>query len=457
MKIKKLSLIYIFLYTLYYFNSSITILANQEVTTTPHIEAPVAVLMDAETGIIIYDKNMHEIKYPASLTKLMTALMLLEHADNNFNQRVFMSRNAVFSIPRGSSHIAMNEDETLSVDEALYAIMLESANEVSNAIAEHVAGDLDTFADMMTKRAHELGAINTNFTNAHGLHHNDHYTTAYDMALIMQELVKYEKFLEVINTKTYTIPPTEKQPLERILNNSHRMIQPGNFYHEYTIGGKTGFTNEALHTLATYGKKDEVSLIAVVLENQRLVSYTDTKNLLDYGFTMFNNVEIFNTEDFAHDLSLVQNIDGETIEIASIPIVAESSITKNLPTNIDLNEIETEIDLPAYIYPPVTKDLVVGQLIFKYNDTIIDTVNLKSNVSFTETIPPTTNTNNRILGGLSSSHLIIKIVLSILISLFVLYVLLKIIRLRYKRRTLSLRRSFNNANGTIRCGRYRYK
>lgn len=457
MKMKKITLICIILYTFYYLSNTVPVLGNQEETTTPHIEAPVAVLMDAETGIIIYDKNMHDIKYPASLTKLMTTLMLLEHVDGDYNQRITMSRNAVFSIPRGSSHIAMNEDETLSVDEALYAVMLESANEVSNAIAEHVGGDVDTFAIMMTERAHELGAINTNFKNAHGLHHDEHYTTAYDLALIMQELVKHEKFLEVINTKTYTIPPTERQPLERILNNSHRMIQQGNYYHEYTVGGKTGFTNEALHTLATYGKKDDTSLIVVVLENQRLVSYTDTEILLDYGFSMFESTEIFNTKDFVEDLSIVQNIDGEIIEIANIPIVAENNIIKNLPTNIDLTNIETEIELPSYIYPPVTQGLVVGQLILKYNDTILDTVNLKTNASFSETIPPVSTIYNETLGGINSSPLILRILLGILIILFVFYILIKIIRLRYRRKTVSSGRGYNNVNSNVRYPKYRYK
>ena len=352
----------------------------------PNVEATAAILIDADTGIIIYEKNAHERRYPASLTKLMTALMLLEHINEDFDQRITMSRNAVFSIPRGSSHIAMNEDETLSAYEALYAIMLESANEVSNAIGEHVAGELNTFAAMMTIRANELGAYNTNFINAHGLHHEDNYTTAYDMAVIKRELLNHPRFVEIISTNSFIIPPTERQPLDRILNNTHRMIRPdGDFFYRYAIGGKTGFTNEAAHTLSTYARNDEnIGLIAVVMENQRLVSFTDTTILFDFGFSIYEDREIFNPSAFNGTLDIGHYVDDEWQMTGQLPLSVNEiySIVKKLPLTVNLDKIELVQDIPYPPVLPIREGQAVGHLLITYQDNVLDSIELFAGAEF---------------------------------------------------------------------------
>lgn len=426
------------------------------------IQAPSAVLIDADTGIIIYGRNIHESRYPASVTKLMTALMLLEYIDGDFDERIFMSRNAVFSIPRNSSHIAMNEYETLSAEESLYAIMLESANEVSNAIAEHVGGDVDTFATMMTIRAHELGATNTNFMNAHGLHDDEHYTTAYDMALIMRELITHERFVEIIGTRMFRIPPTERQPLERVLNNTHRMIHQGNFFHEHLVGGKTGFTNEAAHTLVSYARNDDdIRLITVTLGNQRLMTFADTAILVDYGFTMFGDVEIFNSEDFEDSIRVVQeDYNGEYIELGYIPIVAENDVMKNMPINVELSSIETKLDVPSYLYAPVLENQIVGQLLIKYKDTVLDTVNLLAADNIYETLllpAPTISDNTGESSNMPFPVTMIARTISIMLALFLI---VNILRIRYRRRLkrqLFSRKKPTRGSGMRYAKTYRYK
>ena len=301
------------------------------------INATAHILVDANTGIIISGQNVHERRYPASLTKLMTALLLLENTDMSENIR--MSHDALFSIPRSSSHIAMNVGESITALEALYAIMLASANDVSNAIAEHIigyGGDFfyaeAAFANLMTNRARSLGAFNTNFTNAHGLHDPYQVTTAYDISLIMRELITYPIFLEVINTRFTTVGPTQFQQLERPLNNTNRMIQPGEFFHPYVVGGKTGFTNEAAHTLATYARNGE-GLISVVLETPRFAIFTETARLLEYGFSNYGNIELLNT-----DFRTVININGENVKVRPM-----SNLITSLPLNIDPENINRQV------------------------------------------------------------------------------------------------------------------
>lgn len=455
MIIKKVLFTFICLYAAYSFTHESFALGNELEITPPQIQAPAAVLMDASTGLILYDRYMHETKYPASLTKLMTALMLLEYVDGDFSRRITMSRNAVFSIPRGSSHIAMNEYETLSAEESLYAIMLESANEVSNAIGEFIAQDLDTFAQMMTKRAHELGAINTNFTNAHGLHDENNYTTAYDMAIIMKELINHDKFIEVISTRVYAIPPTERQSLERMLNNSHRMIHQGQHFNEHVVGGKTGFTNEASHTLATYAEKDDIRLIAVVLQNQRLVSYTDTEILLDYGFNMFDNIEIFNSSSFNKYIDVIQNNSQEIVERGQAQVIAENNVTMQLPLNVNPENIQQHIDLPLYIQAPIRKGDIIGQLTLKYEGIVLDKVNLIANEEY-EYIPVLIDINNYyLLQDIPFTSIPFTSFIGIISFIFLLYLILKIIRIRYKRKQMLSKRIYNGHN--LRYSRYRYK
>jgi|GEM_PF-263513 len=490
MKIKKLHVAIAFLYTFCQFSYTSIVFAGQidtasaveslvetdlesvatasaPTTYTPQIQSPAAILIDADTGIIIYERNMHEQKYPASITKLMTALMLLEYIDGDFDERIFMSRDAVFGIPRGSSHIAMNEYETLSAEESLYAIMLRSANEVSNAIAEHVARDWDTFATMMTIRAHELGATNTSFMNAHGLHDDNHYTTAYDMALIMQELIKHERFVEIINTRMFTIGPTERQPSDRVLYNTNRMIHPGNFFHEYIVGGKTGFTNEAAHTLVSYARNEEgLGLITVTLQNQRLMTFADTELLVDYGFTMFDDVEIFNKEDFEYSARVVQvDADGEYLELGYVPLVAEHSVTKHVPTTVSLSDIDLEIDIPEYLTAPALENQVVGQVLIKHNNIVLDTVNLLATdnilpMLITEELPAIGDIYSG-GGGVPFPLAMMTRTVTTILGLFLAF---KILQIRYQRR-LKRRRIFENrrsvrgsrGSSAYPRGNYRYK
>lgn len=261
-----------------------------EVYPYPDLTAETAILMDAKTGQVLVGKNFKERQYPASITKVMTGMLALEKG--NLTDIITMSREAVFSIGRDSSHIALDVDEELTLEQALYALAIASANDAANGIAEHISGSLEDFSRLMTERARQAGAAHTNFVNAHGLPHENHYTTAYDMAIIMAEAIKIPHFLEIFSAASYEIPPTNKQPETRCLNSRNPLLN-GITRYEGIAAVKSGWTSQANHTLITAATRGDRSLIVVVMNNQsRDNNYKDTVMLLDYGFEDFREVKL---------------------------------------------------------------------------------------------------------------------------------------------------------------------
>ncbi|MBO8462394.1 MAG: D-alanyl-D-alanine carboxypeptidase, partial [Firmicutes bacterium] len=260
-------------------------------TKVPKIDAKSAIVMDAQTGQILYGKSMKKVKYPASLTKLMTVLLTLENC--KLNEKVTFSKEAVYGIEPGSSNIGILPGEILTVKQCLYGMMLESANEVCSAVAEHISGSVEQFSKLMTKRAKELGCENTQFKNANGLHHDEHYTTAYDMALILKEVLKYPEFRTIASARNYRLKKTNKQK-GRWLGNHHKMIRyPTDGIYSLSpsltpTSGKTAFTTKAKTCLATSATNGDMELICIVMEDTGISVYWDTKHLLEY---FFNNYE----------------------------------------------------------------------------------------------------------------------------------------------------------------------
>ncbi len=340
----------------------------------PEIVSDSVIVMDAKTGAVIYDKNGSAQNFPASITKVMTALLVLEKLEKDnikLDALVPFSKEAVLNMPYNSSNIAMDYDDYLEVGDALYALMLASANEVANALAEYVSGSQEKFAELMTRRAKELGAENTHFTNPHGLYEAEHYTTAKDMALIMREASKYPLFRQLISTASHEIPPTLKQPLPRPLHNSNKMIQKtSEFYNPNIIGGKTGFTNESMHTLVSLASKDDKELIIAVLHDQKNKIYTDTTALADYGFTQFSEVSLSSLLK-NNVLPKVTTTDGNNVDV-ELKIPSETYI---LPINA-VNNIKTEYNLNKTIAPPIVKGDRLGKVDILCNDYKITTLNL---------------------------------------------------------------------------------
>lgn len=249
----------------------------------PEIQAQGAVLMDAATGNLLYSKEAETKFYPASITKLMTALLVAEKC--SLDDTVTFSKTAVTNLESGAVTLGLVEGDKLTVRQSLYGLLLKSANEVANGLAEHTAGSISKFADMMNARAKELGCTNTNFVNPNGLNNSNHYTTPHGMALIARAAFQNGTVSKIASTLSYQIPATQKAAA-RTISLGHKMLYPNDArYYQGVIGGKTGYTSLAGNTLVTCAERDGVRLIAVIMKSKS-TQYTDTSALLDYGFAL---------------------------------------------------------------------------------------------------------------------------------------------------------------------------
>ena len=311
----------------------------------PETLSPSVILMEESTGTILYEKNSDEAHYPASITKIMTTLLALENG--NLSDMVTFSDDAINNTE--GSGIARDYGEQMTLEQCLYGVMLESANECAYAVAEHVGGTVENFVDMMNAKAKELGCTNTHFANPHGLQDENHYTTAHDMALIAQAAYQNETFRIIIGTKMYTIPPTNKHAEETVLRNHHDMLctyhnANRKYLYPYCVGGKTGYTATANSTLVTYAEKDGMTLICVVMDTKSPNQFIDTVNLFDYAF---DNFQVLN--------------------------VAENDTNYSAETTVDngnLNNIEpfVELDKDAVIVLPKTAEFSDTSSSVEYND-----------------------------------------------------------------------------------------
>lgn len=247
----------------------------------PEVAAEGAVLLDAATGKILYGKNQDQQFYPASITKIMTALLVLERC--NLSDKVTFSSTATTNLESGAVSLNITEGDVLTVEQCLYGLLLKSANEIGNGLAEHVAGSVSGFADLMNARARELGCKNTHFANPHGLNDSTHKTTPYDMALIMRAALENSTFRKIDTTTSYNFPATKKEAARTITMGHKMMYKTDSRYYEGVIGGKTGYTSLAGNTLVTGAEKNGVRLITVVMKAKG-TQYADTKAMLDYGF-----------------------------------------------------------------------------------------------------------------------------------------------------------------------------
>ena len=277
----------------------------------PAIGAEGAILMEAETGTILYAKNIYEHLYPASITKIMTGLLAFERL--KMDDMVPFSETAVYSIEYGSASIGIEPGEAMTVEQSLYAMFVASANEVAAGIAEKVAGSLDKFAEMMTIRARQLGARNSHFTNSNGLFNEKHYTCAYDMALIAREFF------------------------------SHKLIN-GEIEYEGIVGGKTGYVEMARQTLVTCAERDGMRLICVILREESPNQFYDTVELFDYGFNNFRKLKISDHEKkYTISNPGFMRIGKDIYGNSSIPFTLSGKGYVCIPNEVSFDTLDSEV------------------------------------------------------------------------------------------------------------------
>lgn len=343
------------------------------------------IVIDAKSGAVLYGKNIHERYYPASITKILTALIVLENCklDDTFT----FSHNAVYNVEAGSSSAGYDEGDTITVKDALYAMLIKSANEVANGLAEHCAGSIENFALMMNEKAASLGCKNSHFSNPSGLNDENHYTTAYDFALIAKAAFNNKTLVDIDSVRYYELPPSKLNPEGQTIYAHHSMIKKNSSnYYEYAICGKTGYTSLAGNTLVTYAKKENLQLITVIL-NGKQTHYSDTRALMEFGFNNFKNINIndYNTNytDINKNINLIKKPD---IDESSLYIENGSEIT--VPNNADLSAISTEI---SYELDNSAPDNALAKINYSYDNRLIGSTYVLVNA---QKIHPTTPIND---------------------------------------------------------------
>lgn len=268
---------------------------NPEELQDEHIVAHSFILMERSTGEVLRERRADELRYPASTTKILTALMALNYGE--ITDTLTVSASAL-NLPDDAQLVPFKEGEVITLQDALYAMMLRSGNEAANAVAEYVSGDIETFVEQMNETAYMLGCRSTHFVNPHGMPDELHVTTARDLALIFNACLDHEAFRTIIAAPTYTLSGTEKNPPRQIATTNLHIVKDNNYYYRYSIGGKTGFTYDAGYVLVEAAEKDGVELIAVIMYSGAYSRWPDTSRLFQYGFSQYKSMtpeEIYNT------------------------------------------------------------------------------------------------------------------------------------------------------------------
>ncbi len=308
----------------------------------PEVASQGAVLIEANTGTVLYSKNMNQRFYPASTTKILSTLVAMENS--KLDEVVSFSTEAVFSIEQGSSNMGMDVGQEITMEQCLYGILVYSANEVTNAVGEHVAGDIPSFVEMMNQKAAELGCVNSHFVTTNGLHDDAHYTTPYDLAQIGRAFFANETLAKMSGTRYYKIEPTAKQP-DLIELYTHNQLTNNTYPYEGYVGGKTGYTSISKQTLVSCAKRNGMTLICVVMNVDSPGQFTDTITLFDYGFNNFSKVNVAENEK---DYTLMNSdffkkeggIFGESETIMSI----EPTDSIILPATIEFDMIQSQLN-----------------------------------------------------------------------------------------------------------------
>ena len=385
------------------------------------------ILIEAKTGKILYSKNGDSKMYPASTTKLMTAILTSENCD--LSDKVTISKNAVDSIPEGYTTANLQKGEILSVEQLMYALLIPSANDAAVALAEHISGSVKDFSTLMNNKAQELGCKTTHFVNPNGIHNKNHYSSAYDMALIGKYALNFPEIRKIVTTKKYTLPATNKyDKKDRILNATNALINKDSPNHyKYATGLKTGYTDDAGNCLVASAKKDNLELIAVILNaDSSDARFSDCKTLFNYGFENY----LYKTLNKSNEILQNITIENATEETKNLDIVIkdEVSVFVNNKTNIE-PEIYIQPDLKA----PIVANSKIGTITYK-----VDDVDYSSDLIAGTAVYPVTN----------GFEVMVFRILLIFLILYILYILLKHINKNDKFKTFNKKgkRFSNNKN-----------
>ncbi len=348
------------------FSMSVCAFAKPDWPLDTGCQSEAGIVMDLDSGAVLFAQNIHVQEYPASITKLLTALVVVENA--SMDEQVTFSHDAVYNVESGSGNkLQLEEGDVLSVKDCLYVMLLQSSNQAANALAEHVGGSRETFADMMNEKAASLGCRESHFVNPSGLNDPEQLTSAYDMAQIGAAVFGNPTLLEICSTTSATLPPTINNPNGRTYSMEHKLVVTGDSsdenYYPSAVAGKTGYTSLAGQTLVTYAEQDGRRQVAVTLKSTQRTHYSDTKTILDFGFARFKNVSVAENEtDYVTGEEPV-TIGDETYSPSDLYLDEKAVVT--LPNDAQFSDadkyLQTEI-------PASHPEGAVARIIYTYND-----------------------------------------------------------------------------------------
>ena len=348
------------------FSMSVCAFAKPDWPLDTGCQSEAGIVMDLDSGAVLFAQNIHVQEYPASITKLLTALVVVENA--SMDEQVTFSHDAVYNVESGSGNkLQLEEGDVLSVKDCLYVMLLQSSNPAANALAEHVGGSREAFADMMNEKAASLGCRESHFVNPSGLNDPEQLTSAYDMAQIGAAVFGNPTLLEICSTTSATLPPTINNPNGRTYSMEHKLVVTGDSsdenYYPSAVAGKTGYTSLAGQTLVTYAEQDGRRQVAVTLKSTQRTHYSDTKTILDFGFARFKNVSVAENEtDYVTGEEPV-TIGDETYSPSDLYLDEKAVVT--LPNDAQFSDadkyLQTEI-------PASHPEGAVARIIYTYND-----------------------------------------------------------------------------------------
>lgn len=359
--------------------ANITLEYNQEdqklLENIPEVGCKAVFVANPVTGKIIYEKNAHEKMYPASTTKILTALVAMEKCE--MTDTAIVSQHALDLVPEGYSNAKLQAGEEHTIKDLLYALLLPSANEAANVLAEHVSGSVEEFAELCNKRAKELGCETLHFVNANGLHDENHYCSAYDLYLVAKECQKYDIFNEIVKTKTYNLPSTDSYPDVRTIKNTNELLFSGTYYYSYCTGIKTGHTTPAGECLVASSSYNNMDLIAVVLGGELVNAYGlndrfyDTKRLFEFTY---DNYSIKKVAQYGDSVAKI-DVGKATKDTKNLDVIVDTDISTIVPNNINKENITSTINIKEDVVAPIDQNQVLGQITY-YADGLNYTTNI---------------------------------------------------------------------------------
>ena len=385
-----------------------------------NIHSPVAMLVDASTGKVLYEKNINEVRYPASTTKIMTAILALEHC--SLDEVATVSYEAIYTVPSGYANANLQLGEELTIEQLLKVLLIPSANDAANVIAEHIAGSISSFANMMNSKAVEIGCTNTHFVNPSGIHNEEHVSTARDLAIMAMYAMQNDTFRSLVKETFYNLPATNKyETTDRVFKTTNDLLRVNNYdkadnyYYKNAIGIKTGYTSAAKNCIVAGAERDGLEFIAVILGAEQTEAglserYLDCKTLFEYGFETYAKRKLYDENSIYKEIT----ISNGTKETKNLNLITENDLTVLIKQEDYDKELLPTLELKEDLKAPIMQGDVVGSVSYTVED-----VTYKTNLLAGSNVE-----KSSILGTL------FKITLIILI----LWILVQILRLTNKKK-----------------------